>query len=238
MDAHRHLLPMDTSADAERRKGRTALLPIGSFEQHGPHLPSATDTVIACTIAREIAAQHPVQVLPPLTLSCSHEHEDWPGTVSISASTLLAVVRDVAASVRRSGAAGLVLVNGHGGNYALGNAVQEARGELALFPGPSDWAAARAAAGLESSADADMHAGEIETSILLHAHPELVGPGYAEADHDAEDRPHLLTLGLRAYTASGVVGRPSLATARKGAAVLADLCASFGALPPLSARGG
>ncbi|WP_026124111.1 creatininase family protein [Nocardiopsis baichengensis] len=236
MDAHRHLLPMDTSADAERRRGRTALLPVGSFEQHGPHLPSATDTVIACTVAREIAAAHPVQVLPPLTISCSHEHEDWPGTVSISASTLLAVVRDVADSALRAGAAGLVLVNGHGGNYALGNAVQEARGAMALFPGPAEWAEARRAAGLATSADADMHAGELETSILLHAHPELVGPGYAEADHDAEERPHLLTLGLGAYTASGVVGRPSLASASKGAAVLSSLARSFGALPPLSAR--
>lgn len=155
------------------------------------------------------------------------------GTVSISAATLVAVVRDIAASVRRSGAAGLVLVNGHGGNYVLGNVVQEARGTMALFPGLHDWQAARAAAGLETSLDTDMHAGELETSVLLHAHPDMVREGYASADSVADERPHLLTLGLEAYTGSGVVGRPSLASARKGKAVLAGLVESFAAYPPL-----
>ncbi|ASU82037.1 creatininase [Nocardiopsis gilva YIM 90087] len=228
-----YLLPLDTSPEAERHQGGVVLLPIGSFEQHGPYLPSSTDTVIACTIANEIAVVHRLQVLPPVTVSCSHEHEAWPGTVSISAQTLIAVVRDIAASVRRSGAAGLVLVNAHGGNYALGNVVQEARGSMALFPGPHDWQAARDAAGLQTSIDADMHAGELETSILLHAHPELVRAGYASGDSVADERPHLLTLGLEAYTSSGVVGRPSLASAAKGAAVLASLVESFAAYPPL-----
>ncbi|CAM4034459.1 creatininase family protein [Nocardiopsis rhodophaea] len=229
------LLPMDTSPESERSRDGVALLPIGSFEQHGPHLPSATDTVIACTIANAIAAEQRVQVLPPVTISCSHEHEAWPGTVSISAQTLIAVVRDIADSVRRSGSAGLALINGHGGNYVLGNVVQEARGSMVLFPGPHDWQAAREAAGLETSIDADMHAGELETSILLHAHPEMVRPGYASGDSVADERPHLLTLGLQAYTSSGVVGRPSLASARKGEAVLASLVASFAAYPPLFA---
>ena len=221
-------LPTSTTAEERDRGADVALLPVGSFEQHGPHLPSTTDTVIACAIAREAAAAHPVLLLPPVTISCSHEHEAWPGTVSISAATLYAVVRDVAASLRRSGVERLVLVNGHGGNYVLGNAVQESGGGMALFPAPADWDDARAAAGLESSAESDMHAGELETSILLHVRPELVRPGYASADHTADDRRHMPTLGLRAYTESGVVGRPSLATAEKGRAALAHLTGAFG----------
>ncbi|MDL4774898.1 MULTISPECIES: creatininase family protein [Thermomonosporaceae] len=220
-----YLLPMGTTAD--ERGHRVALLPVGSFEQHGPFLPLATDTVIACTIAREIAAVHPVRVLPPVTVSCSHEHAAWPGTVSISARTLDAIVRDIAGSVAP---AGLVLVNGHGGNYVLGNVVQEAGGGMALFPGVQDWDAALGAAGVQTPADSDMHAGELETSILLHAHPALVRPGYESADHLADDRRHLLTLGLAPYTGSGVVGRPSLASARKGRDLLAELVASFGGL--------
>ncbi|MFE2754099.1 creatininase family protein [Actinosynnema sp. NPDC059335] len=217
----------DTTEDVRRRAATVAVLPVGSHEQHGPYLPLATDTVVACTIARAVADAHPVQLLPPITISCSHEHAAWPGTVSISARTLHAVVRDVADSLRRSGVPNLVLVNGHGGNYVLANVVQEAEG-MALFPGGGDWSAARAAAGLATTAHGDMHAGELETSILLHAHPDLVKPGYERGDHLADDRPHLLTLGLAPYTSSGVVGRPSLASADKGRAVLARLVEAFG----------
>ncbi|MGW4112504.1 creatininase family protein [Actinosynnema sp. NPDC004786] len=217
----------DTTEDVRRRAATVAVLPVGSHEQHGPYLPLATDTVVACTIARAVADAHPVQLLPPITISCSHEHAAWPGTVSISARTLHAVVRDVANSLRRSGVPNLVLVNGHGGNYVLANVVQEAEG-MALFPGGGDWSAARAAAGLATTAHGDMHAGELETSILLHAHPDLVKPGYERGDHLADDRPHLLTLGLAPYTSSGVVGRPSLASADKGRAVLARLVEAFG----------
>lgn len=224
------LLPLDTTVDVRDRAATVALLPVGSHEQHGPHLPLATDTVVAATLARAVAAEYPVRVLPPVTISCSHEHAAWAGTVSISATTLAAVVRDVAASVRRDGVTSLVLVNAHGGNYVLGNVVQEASlGPLpmALFPGEADWVAAREAAGLETSIVADMHAGELETSILLHAHPHLVRPPLR--DWLAEDRPHLLSRGLAAYTESGVVGRPSLASAAKGSALLASLVRSFAA---------
>jgi creatinine amidohydrolase len=224
------LLPPDTTEDIRARKAGVAVLPIGSFEQHGEFLPLVTDTVIACTIAREIAAVYSVHLLPPLTISCSHEHEAWPGTVSISAGTLHAVVRDIAASLRRSGIDALILVNGHGGNYVLRNVVQESAStgtRMALFPGSADWDAARTEVGVRTSSQSDMHAGEVETSILLHAHPELVRPGYETSDFLADDRRHLLTLGMAAYTESGVIGRPSLATAEKGKEILTALVDSF-----------
>ncbi|MFF5473947.1 creatininase family protein [Streptomyces achromogenes] len=225
------VLPADTTEDVRARGARVAVLPVGSFEQHGPYLPLATDTLVACAVAREIAAAYPVVLLPPVTVSCSHEHASWPGTVSISAVTLHAVVSDIAASLRRSGVSALVVVNGHGGNYVLGNVVQEAsaRGErMALFPAAEDWETARERAGVVTSLLTDMHAGEIETSILLHAHPEFVRPGYEFADVTADDRRHLLTLGMSAYTESGVIGRPSLGSADKGRKLLASLAESFG----------
>ena len=125
------------------------MLPIGSFEQHGTYLPRSTDTVIAVTISGELAAEYPVMQLPPITLSCSHEHSVWPGTTSISAATLFSVVNDVADSVTRSGLSALVLVNAHGGNYVLSNIVQEASAKgtrMALFPSAQDWKDARVAA--------------------------------------------------------------------------------------------
>ncbi|WP_428935831.1 creatininase family protein [Streptomyces sp. ACT015] len=230
------LVPADTTEEVRTRAAgvstQVAVLPVGSFEQHGPFLPLATDTLVACAVAREIAAAFPVHLLPPVTVSCSHEHADWPGTVSISAVTLHAVVTDIAASLRRSGVNALVVVNGHGGNYVLGNVVQEAtaRGErMALFPAAEDWEAARGRAGVVTSLLTDMHAGEIETSVLLHAHPEFLRSGYETSDFVADDRRHLLTLGMSGYTDSGVIGRPSLGSAEKGKELLASLVDSFGA---------
>ncbi|MEU4895303.1 creatininase family protein [Streptomyces sp. NPDC044780] len=224
------VLPTQTTEDVRARRADVAVLPIGSFEQHGAFLPLATDTVIACTVAGQIAAAYPVLALPPVTISCSHEHAAWPGTVSLSAATLHAVVRDIAQSLRRAGLRGLVLVNGHGGNYVLRNVVQESVGSdfrMALFPGPADWNTARIRAGIRTPAHSDMHAGELETSILLHAHPELVRSGHETSDWISDERKHLLTLGMSAYTESGVIGRPSRASAHKGKELLAGLVDSF-----------
>ncbi|MET9800446.1 creatininase family protein [Streptomyces sp. NPDC006368] len=225
------MLPLGTTTeDVREGPADIAVLPIGSFEQHGPFLPLTTDTVIACAIAREVAAVHPVHLLPPVTISCSHEHSAWPGTVSISAATLYSVVRDIAESLRRSGMENLVLINGHGGNHVLRNVVQESVGSgtrMALFPGAADWGDARERAGVLTSSHSDMHAGEVETSILLHDHPELVRPGYETSDFLADDRKHFPSLGTGAYTESGVIGMPSRASAEKGRKLLAALVDSF-----------
>ncbi|MZE55837.1 creatininase family protein [Streptomyces sp. SID5770] len=225
-----NLLPTITTVDVQNQAPRVAVLPIGSYEQHGAYLPLITDTAIACVIARELAAAYPVLALPPITIACSHEHGTWPGTVSISARTLHAVISDISASLEASGVRKLVLINAHGGNYVLSNIVQEANltePRMSLFPQGREWNRAREHAGLSSSAHDDMHAGEIETSILLHSEPTFVRPGYEGADHDASDRPFLLTLGMKEYTKSGVIGFPSQATAEKGQAVLSSLTDSF-----------
>ena len=224
------VLPAETAADIQARKPVHAVLPVGSFEQHGPHLPLVTDTVVAVAIAQELARAYSLFMLPPLTISCSHEHHAWPATVSISARTLAYTVDDVYDSLSRSGLASLTIVNGHGGNYILANLVQEgcAYGKnLALYPAKDDWKDARRSAGLTSTDHEDMHAGELETSILLHISPELVRTGYQSADWVAGDRRHLLTAGIQKYTDSGVIGRPSLASAEKGEELLHSLTRSF-----------
>lgn len=224
------LITTATAKDEASRDASVALLPIGSFEQHGNFLPLATDTIVACVIAQEIAKQYPVFALPPITISCSHEHAAWRGTVSISARTLHQVVTDIAESLSASGVDRSVLISGHGGNYVLSNVAQEAsvRGpRMAVFPQPSDWEDARRDAGMETSGHEDMHAGELETSILLAFHPDLVRPGNESADWQADDRPHLLTLGMAGYTKTGVIGRPSLGTAAKGRSAVASLVRAF-----------
>ena len=224
------LMPTATSSDEKARGAKCAVLPVGSFEQHGDYLPLITDTVVATVIGQELAHAYPLLLLPPVTISCSHEHSAWAGTVSISATTLHAVISDIYSSIANSGLTSLIVLNAHGGNYILGNVVQEGNAQgkrMALFPSGADWAEARQSAQLVSSGHEDMHAGEIETSILLHAHPELVKDGYQAADWVADERRHLLTTGMGEYTQSGVIGRPSLGSAEKGRAVLASLVASF-----------
>ncbi|MET9291579.1 creatininase family protein [Streptomyces sp. NPDC003077] len=226
------LITQATSDDEHRRGAVVAVLPIGSFEQHGKHLPLVTDTLVACLIAHRIATDHGLFLLPPLTLSCSHEHATMPGTVSISAPTLYAVVHDTWRSLDASGTPGLLIVNGHGGNYVLSNLVQELNvngPRVSLFPTREDRERARTEAGLDSSADEDMHGGEFEVSLLLHGAPHVVREGIDEDDHTASSRSHLLTLGMAAYTPNGIIGRPSLATAAKGKALLTSFSESAAA---------
>jgi len=221
------LLSTATAKDKRDRNPAVALLPIGSFEQHGDFLPLSTDTIVTCSIANQIAANHLAMLLPPVTISCSHEHAAWRGTVSISSQTLNRLVVEVADSVRRSGIEHVCLISGHGGNYVLSNVVQEYTAVhgpvMSLYPRGQDWANARVAAGMTTDNHTDMHAGEIETSILLAAYPMVVRDGNETADWASDERPHLLTRGMAAYTSSGVIGRPPLGTAKKGVAALRHL---------------
>ncbi|MGF6888641.1 creatinine amidohydrolase [Nocardia sp. GAS34] len=224
------LITTATSTEAGRLDATTAVLPVGSFEQHGDHLPLITDTAIACIIAQRLADTYELFLLPPITISCSQEHVGSPGTVYISAETLIAMIADIRASLKDSGIDKLVVVSGHGGNYVLSNITRQANvaaPEVALFPGKEEWNIARDHAGMATNGHDDMHGGELETSILLHARPDLVRDTWREADHDASNRPHLLLTGMTGYTTSGIIGRPSLSTPEKGAAALDSLVTTF-----------
>ncbi|GJP28520.1 creatinine amidohydrolase [Mycobacterium marinum] len=223
----RDIIPDVTTTDPAATSP-VAILPVGAFEQHGPHLPLGTDTLIACAIATAITEQHNVFQLPPVTYSCSHEHAAYPGTISISATTLTAIIADITQSLIHQEIRGLIVVNAHGGNAVLTNVVQQANQPgpaitVGLYPSREDWTEARTAAGITTSSHDDMHAGELETSILLAAHPHYLRDGWASTDHNATDRRYLTTIGISAYTPTGVIGYPSRATEAKGHAVLEHL---------------
>ncbi|PPK67029.1 creatininase family protein [Actinokineospora auranticolor] len=224
----------ETSREVAERDTKVAILAVGSFAQHGEHLPLATDTLVAEVIAERLAAEYDLFRLPPLTMSCSHEHVDFPGTVSLSASTLVTIIDDIRTSLAETlENTRLVLVNGNTGNHVLANIAQEANtagATLAVFPTEHDVDKARKAARMESTTPEDPHGGEWETSILLHAYPDLVRPGYTEADFDAPERPHFHLTGMTGYSKSGIIGHPSKATAEKGHKALDCLTQSFNAV--------
>lgn len=218
-------LSFATARDIAQLDASIALLPIGSWEQHGAHLPMTTDSLVAIAVAEQVAQRLGAVTLPPITVSCSQEHAGYGVGCSVSATTLWRQVSDMIAMLERQGTRMTVLINGHGGNYLLGNLAQEANLDgprVFLCPQRAHWEQACRAAGIETSVSEDMHGGEIETSILLHTWPDSVRTDLI-ADHLVADRRLLQMTGLKPYAENGIVGRPSRATADKGCRLLESL---------------
>jgi mycofactocin precursor peptide peptidase len=202
-------------------------LPLGSTEQHGPHLPLDTDTRVAVALAERLAAARgDTLVAPALPYGSSGEHAGFAGTLSIGQEALeqvvLALARTLGPEVR-----GLIVVSAHGGNAEpLSRAARQAGWEhrpLLVWPPPGR-------AGLARSS-VDLHAGHTETSLMLHLAPELVRLDRATPGGPPHPEGLMTTLrdkGVRAVSRNGVLGDPTGATAEEGSEILdrlaADLC--------------
>ncbi|MCK9878781.1 mycofactocin biosynthesis peptidyl-dipeptidase MftE [Frankia sp. Ag45/Mut15] len=206
------------------RGGRPLLvLPVGSLEQHGPHLPLDTDTRIAVAVAVGLADRlRPLLVAPALAFGASGEHAGFPGTLSLGTQALAHAVVEIVRSADDL-AAGVVLVNGHGGNLVgLRQAVATlaAEGRRVLLWAPT--AALARVAGVPDTAAGgvgDLHAGRSETSLLLHLAPELVRLDQACAG-PTPPLSELIARGVAPLSPSGVLGDPAGASAREGARLL------------------
>jgi len=187
----------------------TLLVPLGSTEQHGPHLPLDTDTRIATALADAAAARCPgVLVAPAWPYGASGEHAGFPGTLSIGTEALQAALVELG----RSTDLRLVLVNGHGGNA---RAVQGAVARL-VYEGRDARTFAPRIPG------SDPHAGRTETSIVLHLAPQLVRLDEAVAG-PVPPLADLVRDGVRHHSPSGVLGDPAGASAAEGEQLLANL---------------
>jgi mycofactocin system creatininase family protein len=207
--------------EAEAAPRRLLVVPLGSLEQHGPHLPMDTDTRIAVAVAsRACAGRDGVGLAPPVAIGASGEHADFPGTLSVGTEALLALLTELGRHASLHWPA-MLLVNGHGGNAAaVTGAVRALRAEGRACHA---WHA-----GLPGSRLADPHAGRFETSILLALAPELVrlekaAPG--DTRPLAQIMPELRARGVRAVSPNGVLGDPGGASAAEGEELLRQLTA-------------
>ena len=188
------------------------LVPTGSIEQHGPHLPFDTDAVIAVAVAEAVGGRLGGLVAPPLVYGNSGEHQSFPGTMSIGAEALRLVVVELVRSLS-TWAGRVVLVNAHGGNApTLADAVKQLVGEghdVAWVPCATE--------------EVDLHAGHTETSLMLHLRPDDVRLDRAAAGNTAplaEILPDMIRGGVGAVSPNGVLGDPAGASADHGRAVL------------------
>ncbi len=204
---------------AARADGSVLAVPLGSTEQHGPHLPIGTDSAVAVALVERLAAARPdVLVAPLLPYGSAGEHAAFPGTLSIGAAALELVIVEL---VRSADAfAGVVLVSGHGGNAApLAAAVATLRAE-----------GRRVLAWTPRVPDGDAHAGRTETSLLLALAPESVR---VEAAEPGDVRPLASLMGalrrggVMSVSSNGVLGDPTGATGEEGRRLLDVLAADL-----------
>ncbi|HEX4902626.1 MAG TPA: mycofactocin biosynthesis peptidyl-dipeptidase MftE [Acidimicrobiales bacterium] len=212
------------SPEIGARRHQLLLVPVGSCEQHGPHLPLATDTIVAVAVAEGAAAQRTdVVVAPAVSYGASGEHAGFPGTLSLGTEALRGLLVELGRSAfpprRHDHWRALVLVDGHGGNR---DAVAAAVAQLQAEGRPvSSWSP-RIPGG-------DAHAGRTETSLLLAIAPDLVGRErpVGEVAPLAEILPALRSGGVGAVAPNGVLGDARGASAAEGRDLLAALVADL-----------
>jgi creatinine amidohydrolase len=226
-----------------------ALLPVAAIEQHGPHLPLATDALINDAVVRASLERLPsgvsLLVLPAQNVGLSPEHTSFAGTLSIRDTTLLEAWTDIGRSVARARARKLIVFNTHGGQKSLVDLVAvRLRSELGMLVVRATYFAFGALPGLFDPAELvhDIHGGEVETSLLLHIRPDLVRTAalanFAGLPHELAARHKLLGaekpvgIGWRAedLNVAGACGNAARADGRRGAQHLSYLADRLAAL--------
>ena len=230
-------------------EGRLAIIPAGTVEAHGPHLPLSTDTVIAQGVLEaartRVADDVPVLVLPTMPVGYSIEHAAFAGTLSIGAETLTRVLIDLADGVWRAGVRKLVIANAHGGQpQILDIASREVRAARPMLVVAAN--VYRFWRGVEPFSDLErahgIHAGAVETSIMMHLDPDRVRAEAVDtfsslSERLADENAHLTAFGTVGFgwqsqdlNPSGAVGDATLASAEVGAKLIEEAAEALAAL--------
>ena len=213
---------------AELEAGRdTVVVAFGATEQHGPHMPLATDALLGDELARAVAERIDAFVAPTVRVGCSSHHMDFPGTLSLEDSTFHAIVADLVRSLARGGFRRVVLLPTHGGNFAPLAAALEQLGDVGSLEvvALTDLTALLRVATVGEQehgvplGEGGLHAGEWEASMLLAVHPSLVRMDRAEAGftgdlQEAVER--MFAGGTKAVSENGAIGDPTRASAEHG----------------------
>ncbi|MEJ8573923.1 creatininase family protein [Microbaculum marinum] len=226
-----------------------AVLPVGAIEQHGPHLPLATDALVAERVAAaavETATAGdpdlPVLLLPTMPVGKSNEHIDFPGTLTLTAESLIALWREIGESVARSGIRKLLMVNAHGGQPQVMEIVaRELRVRCEMLCVSSSWWHMGLPEGLVPAEEQrhGIHGGMVETSLVLHLAPDLVRmehaadfrPVMAEIAADNEKLTYVGGVGIgwqaQDIHPAGVAGNAAAATAELGKAIFDHVVSGY-----------
>ncbi|HEY9748304.1 MAG TPA: creatininase family protein [Allocoleopsis sp.] len=219
--------------------------PLGAIEQHGPHLPLIVDAAIGVAVLgkalQQLEPSVPAYALPPLYYGKSNEHWHFPGTITLSAQTLLTTISEIAESVYRAGFRKLVLMNSHGGQpQVLEIAARDLHiqyPDFSVFP-LFTWQVPHIASDLLTPKELEMgiHAGDAETSLMLAISPQHIHMERAIAEYPPEQPPgSLLSMegklpfawATRDLSQSGVIGDPTTASKEKGDRLLESLAAGW-----------
>ena len=213
-----------TTSDVEGNRP-IVVVPVGSWEQHGPHLPFDTDTQIACAVInKSLPTQDPqlVIIAPPITISASDEHAGFAGTLSIGTEAFAASAIGIAKSA--TWARGILFVNGHGGNADAFRIITQdlTRNNVrhAIWSPPFD----------ETD---DMHAGATETSVMMHIASHAVRNSQRVVGNTRNARELMEDMrrgGVRSVSPNGVLGDATRATAERGQEIFTRYCSSLRAM--------
>jgi creatinine amidohydrolase len=216
---------------------RTAVVAVGSVEQHGPHLPLSMDSLFGDELSQRIAEKlGDALAAPTIRPGCSGHHMEFPGTITIPAETLMDVIRSYCRSLSEHGFEHIVLVAAHGGNFAPVNTVapevaREIDANVVALADLDELMALQneglREAGIEYE-EPVIHAGATETAIVLAVSEGLVRADELEAGHEGEvTTSRLLSEGFKSITENGVLGDPREATAEAGEEILDTVASAY-----------
>ncbi|WP_164821602.1 creatininase family protein [Paenibacillus koleovorans] len=216
------LTMFNNKRDFEAAATQTAIFPVGAVEQHGSHLPVGTDTIIVSEFAKRMGEALDAYVLPPLAVTSSIEHRESRGTVYLKADTLALVIRDICESLHYSGFTKIIVLNGHGGNWIIKPTIRQLIRDFADRKQPIEIVLIHTSVVAKRQHEVaertlnDIHAGEKETSLMMHLTPEHVKPHVPQTQAVSVPQDYMDYFDMDDISEDGYWGYPELASREKG----------------------